>query len=284
MKNILMLTDFSEAADNAAEYAARLATALKANIILFHTINVPEAALVSSIIDEPREEDEHSVKEALMKLEILTKKLHIVLKEETDHETQLSFFAQTGSIKCCINKVAADHKIDLIVFGARQYNEFPGFLFGLNIMGVVDASPCPVLLVHQHTLYRPIKNIFYVTDVRYSDLKVVTLVTNFARLLRSDVSLLHVGTDGLPALLNEEAEAIFLDTIASGISYKHLTYYNTNSMDTQSAFRSIIEKHSMDILAIAHKKHHFFNYLFKKNLERDPAVFTQIPILIIPDN
>ncbi len=42
MKNILILTDFSDRAQNAANYAAHLAGALNANLILCHALEVKE--------------------------------------------------------------------------------------------------------------------------------------------------------------------------------------------------------------------------------------------------
>ena len=41
MKTILVPTDFSEEARNAAEYAVKLAKEVKAKVILFHTFQVP---------------------------------------------------------------------------------------------------------------------------------------------------------------------------------------------------------------------------------------------------
>ena len=41
MKTILVPTDFSKSANNAAEYAANFAIATKAKILLFHVYNVP---------------------------------------------------------------------------------------------------------------------------------------------------------------------------------------------------------------------------------------------------
>ena len=281
MKNILVLSDFSEVAGNAADYAVKLAAALRANLILFHAVKVPDASPVPPVSDGGRDKDD-PVNEALAKLEIAEKKLQIVLEDEPDFRPKISFFTQTANINSCIQKFVADHHIDLIIMGARQSNDFPGFLFGNNIRGVVDAAPCPILLIHRQVSFRPVKHIFYVTDVRYCDLKTLAHLTKFASPLKSDVSLLHVGADGLPALLNEEAAAIFRDTIVSNVNYGHLNFYDKHEMDAQSAIGNIIKKNGMDILATAYKKYHFFNHLFRENMERDTAVFTQMPILIMP--
>jgi len=280
MKNILVLTDFSEVAGNAAEYAVKLAVASRANLVLFYAIMVQDVSPVTA----GGKEEEDQVADAIVKLESEAKKLQNLLNDKPDFQPKISCFAQIGSFNIFIQKFVADHHIDLIIMGARQSNDFPGFLFGNNIRGVVDAAPCPILLIHHQVKFRPVKNIFYVTDFRYCDLNTLTLLTKFAAPLKSDISLLHVGTDGLPRLLNQEAAAIFRDTIVSNINYGQLNYFDRREMDAQSAIGSVVEKNGMEILATAHKKYHFFNHLFKKNLERNIAVFTQIPILIVPGN
>ncbi|MFI5138609.1 MAG: universal stress protein [Sphingobacteriales bacterium] len=283
MKNILVLTDFSEVADNAAEYAVKLAAASRGHLILFHAIKVPDASSVAPVTEHGGHKVDQ-VAEALAKLEITAKKLRNVLQVEPDFHLKISLFTQTGNFDNFIEKFVADHHIDLIIMGARQSNDFPGFLFGNNIRGVVDAAPCPILLIHHRVSYRPVKHIFYVTDLRYCDLNTLAVLTKFAAPLKSHISLLHAGSDGLPALLNKEAAAIFRDTIVSNINYGQLNYYDNHRMDAQAAIGEVIEKKGMDILATAHKKYHFFNHLFRKNLERNIAVFTQIPILIVPGN
>jgi len=281
--NILALTDFSEAADNAAIYAAKFAAALKANLILFHAAspNVP----VSHDSDEmPQDADDDVAADIARKLGLLSKKLGGVLTYESVYQPHISHFTAPGSIRGNIRRLVKDNAIDLIVMGARLYEDFPGFLFGTNVRGVVEEAACPVLLIHEGALYRPVKSMLYATDLRYCDLRVVSLLTNLASRLKSDVSMLHVCTDGLPALGKEEALAIFLDTIASRIHYNHLTHHQTDNQDTRLLLAEIIENQEADILAIAHKKYHFFNHLFRKNDEKDTAVYTRIPILIIPDD
>jgi nucleotide-binding universal stress UspA family protein len=283
MKNILVLTDFSEVANNAAEYAIKLAADLKANVFLFNAINARENAMALSINEDTADSDEPAA-ECLVKLNALSKKLQTISKGGAAYEPSLSTLLQPGNVKDCINRIVADNKIDIIIMGARQYKDFPGFLFGTNVRDVVEAAQCPVLIINKHTLYETVKNIFYVTDLRYYDLKILLLLIKFAKALNSDVSLLHVGTDGLPTLSNSGISALFNDTIAPYVNYKHLTYQKANDIDSQAVIGNIIKDNRMDILAMAHKKYHFFNHIFSKDLKRDAAVFTKIPIMVIPGN
>lgn len=285
MKKILVLTDFSEIADKAAEYAVKLAAGLKASVTLFHAIAFPEKALASTdLAEEPEDNDEDAARMCLVKLDILSKKLQTTLTEETNNKPQIKFLVRAGNIKDCINRVVTDHKIDLIIMGAHLYSEFPGFLFGTNIKGVVDSAPCPILLIHEQVLFRPVRNIFYVTDFRYCDLKAMAFLKNFANGLKADISLLHACADGLPGLLDDEASAIFQDSIASNFNYKDLQYHNADGKAIQSVINQAIETKGMDILAVANKKYHFLNHLFRKNPEKDTTAYTRIPVLIIPGN
>jgi nucleotide-binding universal stress UspA family protein len=164
MKNILVLTDFSDVAYNAAEYAIKLAADLKANVFLFNAINARKNAMALSM-DEEGDDFDLLAAECLVRLNELSKKLQTTLKEDAAYKPGLSKLLQPGNVKDCINRVVADNKIEIIIMGARQYKDFPVFFFGTKVRDVVEAAQCPVLIINKHTLYKTVKNIFYRSPV-----------------------------------------------------------------------------------------------------------------------
>jgi len=278
MKNILVFTDFSEVADNAAEYALKMAVELKANVVLFHAID-------TRVNDIPYRNEgitnyDKLEKESLHKLDLLANKLEIVLNGEF-FKPRISFFTKAGNLKDMVSSLVNYHKIELLVMGARLYPDYPGYLFGNKIREVVEEHPCSILLLHGKTKFRTIKNILYITDLRYCDLDIIEQLTSYANLLNAHVTILHVCTDGLPVLLNEEASAIFKDSIATQINYKHLYFLETESCDTKLAINKMFENQDEDVLVIAHKKYHFFNHLFRQHTKKESLMYSRLPIIII---
>ena len=69
MKTILVPTDFSKSASNAAEYAVNLAKEIKATVLLFHVYHVPVFTSETDIMlmtpnDFQKEKEEYLKKEA----------------------------------------------------------------------------------------------------------------------------------------------------------------------------------------------------------------------------
>ncbi len=282
MKNILLLTDFSPVANNAAQYALKLAAALKGKLILFHAFNVPQEALLSTVVGDAEEGYELAEKESVAKLHALAKQLKKEIEETGKYIPAISCLTQEGKIKDCIASTVKEQKTDLIIVGAHQYINFADFLFGNDVSGVIDEASCPVLIIPDGTLFKHIKSIFYATDLRYCDIGTVNLLTEFARPFNARVSLFHVCTEGLPDLLNDEAVSIFLDTVASRINYPPLSYKSISGKDAESAINQIIKNQEMNILAMAHRKYHFFKKIFKGSITKNMAAYTTIPLMIIP--
>jgi nucleotide-binding universal stress UspA family protein len=283
MKNILMLTDFSTVADNAAAYAIRLTGELSANLILFHAFDAGKELSAAASVETTDSSYEHAIREYNRKFEVFIKKLKIGFNK-AGYKPGISYLIKAGKVRDCIGNTVKDQRIDLIVMGAHQYNDFSDFLFGKNVNGVIDEAHCPVLLIPEQTIFKPIKSIFYATDLRYCDIKIIKLLVAFAGPLNASISLLHVCTEGLPELVDIEAVSIFSDTIASRVSYPPLTYSGIRGNDAELTINRIIAQHDMDILAIAHRKYHFFKRIFKGSSTRNMAAYTRIPILVMPIN
>ncbi|MDO3628160.1 hypothetical protein [Mucilaginibacter sp. BT774] len=75
MKTIAILTDFSERAENAANYAYRLAQSLQADIILYDSFLVPSASPLAAQIAWPMEDYDQLYKdnERWMRTKLLNK-------------------------------------------------------------------------------------------------------------------------------------------------------------------------------------------------------------------
>lgn len=283
MKTILLLTDFSSVADNAAKYALKLARALKANIMLFHAPAVLQRPSLVPVGDLDDEEDNPVQRELLLRLEALKRKLNLILEQEEEgYRPLVNSFLIEAAVKDCLPEAIKEFNIDLVVTGAHKSNMVSSFLFGDQVMGIIDCATCPVLIVPEYTLFRGIRNIFYTTDIRYCDIPAMKILTRFAAWLRSAISLLHICAPGLPEMLDGQAASLFTDTISSRVNYPLITYNSVKAKDAECALNDFIARKEMDILAIEHKKYHFFRRLFKGGLTEKVSTYMRIPLMIIP--
>ncbi|ACV61871.1 UspA domain protein [Desulfofarcimen acetoxidans DSM 771] len=137
-KKILVPVDGSEQAAKAALQAAEIASAMGAEITLFHVV-VP-----LTVIDTPSDIKELFMRENQQQgqriLEQARKRIdsyNLTVKTET----------ASGHQAHEICKKAKDNNYDLVVIGSRGLGEIKSFLMGSVSKQVVQHADCPVLIV-----------------------------------------------------------------------------------------------------------------------------------------
>lgn len=139
-KNILFLTDFSEASETALAYAMGLARHFGAQVYPAHAcdpIILTETA-APDIIDEVEENSRRRLL-ALAKKNAMTGK---------------PLFAR-GSVEAAVPRWINEHGIDLIVMGTHGRRGLQHFLMGSVAEAIFRAATCPVLTVGPHVSVRP---------------------------------------------------------------------------------------------------------------------------------
>ena len=131
-EKILVPTDFSASAQEAVDYASRLAHASGAELLFLHVEAVP---------DIPGADDD--VEDA--NLPILEKRLKQV--EPQMSGIRFEHRLVIGHPSDAILRVAEKDAFDLIVMGLHGQTDSPDAAMGAVARGVVDRSPKPVLLV-----------------------------------------------------------------------------------------------------------------------------------------
>jgi len=166
MKNILLLTDFSDNAQNAIEYALQFFKGGKYNFFILNVHKVSKYTtgdlMTSSAGESIYESIIKNPKAALNKMIVKFKKEYnnedYSYKAVCDYDAFISSVNQTVHLK----------EIDLIVMGTNGATGAMEVIFGSNTISVIRHVNCPVLVIPQGYKYLDISNILFVTE--YNDL------------------------------------------------------------------------------------------------------------------
>lgn len=265
MKNILLMIDLSAKKDNVSQYALKLAQQLKSNIVL------------SYIIDEAAGD----YAQALSELEKLKGAFENSFKPE-EYKSVITCLVEKGEFTNAVQGLVKELHIELILMGAADGKNDTGFLFGSKVRDIVDKVNCPILLIPEQVKFQGIKNILYVTDMRYSAPEIVTQLVALADPLNVQVSILHVCADGLPDLAEETINDLFTDAISSSIRQRLKVYKASKKNPAEPVISQLIADGQQGILAIAHRKQHFFDHLFTDTPVKEAGIYKQLPILLMP--
>jgi len=140
---IVLCTDGSDQAHNAARLAADLACRFNAHIDLIHALDplitsgsstfAPEAGISVEILRYAEEGQQA----------ILQRTAKILEEAHAPYRSHAEF----GHPVHCIQQLAEQEKADLIVIGSRGLSAWPALLLGSVSEGVAHHAPCPVLIV-----------------------------------------------------------------------------------------------------------------------------------------
>jgi len=143
LQKILLPTDFSGCANYALPYAAEIARATKAAILCVHVVEPVVPAVGYTGLAEPMpmadiaEQLEDSAERQLPRLAECEECAGLDVEETIVH----------GDAAAEIVRVAAEHKVDLIVISSHGRTGLGRMIFGSTAEAVVRHAACPVLVV-----------------------------------------------------------------------------------------------------------------------------------------
>lgn len=181
-KNILFLTDFSEASESALAYALGFAKHYKAQLYPAHACS-PVVLTENTTVNVFEQIIENS-RQQLFKL----------AKDNKVSGTPL--FAE-GEIQFALPHWLNQHGIDLVVVGTHGRRGLQRFLMGSTAEFIFRNATCPVLTVGPHVVNRPyngisVDRILFPTDLKPHADAAITYALSFARETRAKLTFMHV--------------------------------------------------------------------------------------------
>ncbi|MFA6085513.1 universal stress protein [Mucilaginibacter sp.] len=274
MKAILVLTDFSEAAHNAALYAACLTHQLETDqLILYHSYEFKAPAEVPLPGPSEMETLHQTSADSLTELK---NRLRTFINERTLIDT----LNDERPLLMAVTDITTRYQVELIVMGITGKNGLERVLIGSNTMIMAKESIIPVLLVPPEARYDKIRRVAFACD-----LKSVSASTP-AREIRSLVHTL----DAKLLVLNVDTEdrANFApDTINEQMVLHQLwdkedpEYHYAVHEDIAVGILEFTVEHDIQLVIAVPRQHTFFDRLFHGSLTKKLAFYTLIPLLLM---
>lgn len=146
IKKILVPTDGSEDALEAAVYAAALAREFGAQVTLLHVVEVPQVPLSLPVFSaDQRERMRQELRKAGEAILAMTQKVFV------QAGVQATAIEREGRTPEVIVEAAAQPRHDLIIIGSRGMGATTSLLLGSVSEEVARTAGCPVLIVRKGT-------------------------------------------------------------------------------------------------------------------------------------
>ena len=271
MKDILVPIDFSEASFNAMHYAAFLANAFSANLIVMHAYTGTQAfdeTLDNKVYDSIEELDEAN--EQFLKNEINGVIRNFTIKAEG--------IISKGSAPVVIKEIAEKRQVSLIVMGMKGKGE-SNSMFGSTTTYMVTKVEMPLLVVPQNAPYQSINNITIASD--FKDEKLPSnwdLLASLAEKFNAFVQILNIRKK------NEELseEVIVEKHTAAQFWDQHAHSFNIiESEDIVDGINKFLHSKPTDLLVMIARKRSFFERIWGVSHTKEMTKQVGVPMLVL---
>ncbi|NRF37690.1 universal stress protein [Pedobacter foliorum] len=286
MKKILVPTDFSSSAKNAANYAMHLAKQIKANVKLCNAVMVPLDVPLAAHVAAPIvsfETLEYEVEQEL-------KRWAGRLKEKDELETAPDTFhplvehvVGVGSVPDVITNVAANREVSLTVMGMSGAGGLSKFLLGSSSRGMVEATETPLLLVPDESRFMGLHKIAFATDLSKTDIAIVHILAGFARVFNAEILIVHISEKARDNEYNNQHKIdVFLNEVTNKVNYHKIYYQHVMDTAVGDGLDWLAEYGQIQMLAMVHRKHNVLHKLFKGSYTQKLKKRITIPLLVFP--
>jgi len=277
MKSMLILTDFSEAAFRAAEYACVLTGLLQIRrIILYHAYQT-----IVATIDPPVSPVKNNRQVYLESMEALGM-LNDRLKAMVGPAVQIDLFAVDAFFPELINQRCKEEDVDIIVMGVSGKSGLEKLVMGSTTARMLKTSGYPLLIVPRETpLGREIKTIVFTTDLHDISTIPGDQLYSFLDAFKADICVVNVETSAEEGKYSPETKEAIAG-LHRLLDRYHPSFYYLEGDDTVESILVFAGDRKGSLIIAVPKKHDFFSTIFHKSISKNLAYNSPVPLLSLP--
>ncbi len=284
MLTILIPTDFSDAAEKAAEFAIHLADQNRINLVFFHEYHSkrPPATGQSEqqqLLKEVKEEHTE-------RLVNHVKALFIRLNKEYRSDRVDFYLSEGFNLPENIVEAAQHYSVDLIMTGTTGANSLGKKLFGSNTSNLMTISRFPVLSIPPSFTVKSLDRLALATTLTHINSELIRIM--------DIVKILNVGLDVFFVYPNFP-EHVNLDdytprdlevTWRQKFGHEDVRFYfvhTSDTNDTRAGIEEFIHLYKPCVLAMFMRERSLFDKVLNASLTANVVNYLKLPVLSIKD-
>lgn len=277
VNRMLVLTDFSDEAANAARYAIALAHQLEVEkITLYHSY---ESVAVPATAFAPfRGDFTESPEDSLQKITELKHELQQWLPEYTEMDVR----CEERNLVNAVVALSGQEHIGLVVMGISGKSSLERVLIGSNTISVATDSPAPLLIVPPVASFQPIKTVVFACDLkRVSESTPVLAIKQFINTLGARLVILNVDRDGARFDPDAIQEMKHLHQLWDD---QQPEYHYTDHEDMARGIMEFAGQQGAELVITVPKQYGFFESIFHRSVTKKLAYHTHLPLLLFKED
>ena len=281
MKTIVLLTDFSEEAFRAAEFACEIAACMQVKKIILYNAHSSVMAFGSSTDGAAVVTEENELyRENMEALGLLQDRLRSMAGKDVVFEMVADNMGIPG-IADWLEEKKEGGESGLLVLGVSHKSGFDKWLEGSPTNEALKKNDWPVLIVPQNTpLGKSIDTVAFASDMKEVDNLPADVIHEVLNAFPAKLHLLHVQKESKNEPIAErEIAVVALHELLD--QYDPKFHYRTCN-DIVDEILSFANEQKASIIITVHRKHGFWERMFSESVTRKLAEKTSIPLLSLP--
>jgi len=276
MQSIIVPTDFSPGAYNAARYALALAADVQATKIILYNAYQPYVSadpemdvLLVQDITEFRTISEEG-------LDRMKEKMQVDLPASVQLEVVSDYsLISNGVISAC-----QKYKAELIVMGITgAESKLEEAIIGSNAVDVAKNSKIPVIIVPANAEYEKLQKVLLAVDFKkVADTTPVTEIKKLLDATSAKLDVLHVEADARSAHIDLDDEKKIFNSLFNDYSPQ---YHFIESENFTDAINDFALNNNSNLIIVIPKKHGLFEGIFKRSHTKALVFHSHVPVMSI---
>lgn len=279
MKNVLVPTDFSKNALNAANYA----TALFENEIctffllntytpaIAHTRFMAETIKGSNLAENEGKASENGLQKTIDNI-------------RSQYDNPKHHFEKISSFDLLTHKIAETitrENIDMIISGTKGASGYKQVFMGTNTVRMIKTiKKHPIIAIPEEYLFEKPKHIAFPTDFKHNfSADVLNPLLELAKKFNSEIHIMHIDEESKRDKFQESNMYTLMEYMAPIMHKVHfMPHYSSKS----NVITSFLEELKIDMLALVFNEHSYLDQLMREPVVTNMAYHSKIPLLVLP--
>jgi nucleotide-binding universal stress UspA family protein len=271
VKNILCPTDFSDAANNAMEYAATLAKQFNASLTLWIMFELPMLDGTATKSELP-----HRIRRKQDELQEVLNDWCNEIKKEFNIPCNYTLEHNISSLEKTLTHYTDKENYDLIVAGTNGADDLYQYYFGTNSYRIIEQMKYPVLIVPENCTYQDISSIIFTTDYSHNDMKTLKVLLNT---FKAKVTILHISQHDTK--VSKEVFHSFQNRLDEQFNFDNrIRFHREIGSNTLEGINTFLQKNATDLIVLSAKHQNLLEKLLHKSFTRELLDSIGIPVLV----
>lgn len=268
MKTILVATDFSPAATNAANYAAEMALTINANILLLHVYQIYVGYLEIPVAV--------SLEDIRLGAEKQLKDLKEQLSKKTNNKLYIATEIRMGSFFGELKNACESVTPYTVVMGSQGTTATEHLFFGSNTVYAMKHLAWPLITVPDGLIFSSIKKIGLACDFeKVADTIPVDEIKMLIHDFKAELHILNTGSkkEFKPELISESR------LLQEMLGELKPNYHFITNENTDMGIIDFAEKNHIDLLIMFPKRHSLLDNIMHKSHTKQLVLHSYVPVM-----